>query len=279
VDYRALKLDLSSQKAVRDAAATLLSWNDVPEVNILVNNAAVMNLPERTLSEDGLEMQFATNHIGHFLFTCLIMPKLIKAAENSPKGATRVINVSSLSPTRAGMRWSDINFEKINKTLPKEEQPPYAMHKIWGAVEPEEKSYLPLEGYNQSKVANVLFSIAANMRLYEKHGILSIALHPGIMQTELSRYASPETLEAIRGFFTKGDLYIKTLGAGASTTIVAATDSGLGVPRERDGKENWGAFLIDCQISDKADPRAVSSKEAEKLWTLSEKLVKDKFEW
>jgi NAD(P)-dependent dehydrogenase (short-subunit alcohol dehydrogenase family) len=279
VDYRALKLDLSSQKAVRDAAATLLSWNDVPEVNILVNNAAVMNLPERTLSEDGLEMQFATNHIGHFLFTCLIMPKLIKAAENSPKGATRVINVSSLSPTRAGMRWSDINFEKVNKTLPKEEQPTYAMHKMWGAVEPEEKSYLPLEGYNQSKVANVLFSIAANKRLYEKYGILSIALHPGIMQTELSRYAAPETLKAIKGFFTKGDLYIKTLGAGASTTIVAATDPGLGVPRERDGKENWGAFLIDCQISDKADPRAVSSKEAEKLWTLSEKLVKDKFEW
>jgi NAD(P)-dependent dehydrogenase (short-subunit alcohol dehydrogenase family) len=279
VDYRALKLDLSRQKGVRDAAATLLSWNDVPEVNILVNNAAVMNLPERTLSEDGLEMQFATNHIGHFLFTCLIMPKLIKAAENSPKGATRVINVSSLSPATAGMRWSDIHFEKINKTLPKEEQPSYGMHKAWGAIEPEEKSYLPLEGYNQSKVANVLFSIAANKRLYEKYGILSMALHPGIIQTELSRYAAPETLKAIEEFLKKGDLYIKTLGAGASTTIVAATDPGLGMPRERNGKENWGAYLIDCQISDKADPRAISSKEAEKLWTLSEELIKDQFNW
>ncbi len=279
MDYRALRLDLSSQKGVRDAAATLLSWNDVPEINILVNNAAVMNLPERTLSEDGLEMQFATNHIGHFLFTCLIVPKLIKAAENSPKGAARVINVSSLSPTTAGMRWSDINFEKINKTLPKEEQPPYGMHRTWGAIEPEEKSYLPLEGYNQSKVANVLFSIALNKRLYQKYGILSIALHPGIIQTELSRYAAPETLKAMGEFLKKGDLYIKTLGAGASTTIVAATDPGLGMPRERDGKENWGAYLIDCQISDKADPRAVSSKEAEKLWTLSEELVKGSFSW
>jgi NAD(P)-dependent dehydrogenase (short-subunit alcohol dehydrogenase family) len=123
VDYRALKLDLSSQKAVREAASEVLSWNDVPDINILVNNAAVMNLPERTLTEDGLEMQFATNHIGHFLFTCLIMLKLLKAAESSFKGSTRVINVSSLSPTVAGMRWSDINFEKINKTLPKAEQP------------------------------------------------------------------------------------------------------------------------------------------------------------
>jgi len=121
VNYRALKLDLSSQKAVHEAAGELLSWSDVPTLDILVNNAAVMNLPERILSDDGLEMQFATNHVGHFLFTCLIMPKLVKAAEGSPKGATRVINVTSLSPTVAGMRWSDINFEKINKDLPEAE--------------------------------------------------------------------------------------------------------------------------------------------------------------
>jgi NAD(P)-dependent dehydrogenase (short-subunit alcohol dehydrogenase family) len=177
------------------------------------------------------------------------------------------------------MRWSDINFEKINKTLPKEEQPPYGMHRTWGAIEPEEKSYLPLEGYNQSKVANVLFSIALNKRLYEKYGILSIALHPGIIQTELSRYAAPETLKAMGEFLKKGDLYIKTLGAGASTTIVAAMDPGLGMPRERDGKENLGVYLIDCQISDKANPRAISSNEAEKLWSLSEELVKDTFSW
>jgi NAD(P)-dependent dehydrogenase (short-subunit alcohol dehydrogenase family) len=115
-----------------------------------------MNIPERTLSEDGIEMQFTTNHIGHFLSTSLIMPKLIRAAESSPKGATRVIIVISLSPTVAGIRWSDINFEKINKELPEAEQPPYEMHGRWGTVNPEEKSYLPLEGYNQSKVANVL---------------------------------------------------------------------------------------------------------------------------
>jgi NAD(P)-dependent dehydrogenase (short-subunit alcohol dehydrogenase family) len=179
------------------------------------------------------------------------------------------------------MRWSDINFEKINKTLPAAEQPSYDIHRTWGAVDPEEKSYLPLEGYNQSKVANVLFGIAANKRLYEKYGILSLALHPGIIQTELSRYAAPETIKAIGEFLKSGKVYRKTLGAGAATTIVAATDPGLGMPESegKDGKENWGAYLIDCQISGLADARAVSSVEAEKLWKLSEELVKEKFAW
>ena len=281
MDYRALKLDLSNQKAVREAAAEVLSWNDVPTIDILVNNAAVMNIPERMLSEDGIEMQFATNHIGHFLFTCLIMPKLLKAAEGSPKGATRVINVTSLSPTVAGMRWSDINFEKINKDLPEAEQPPYDMHRRWGAIHPEEKSYLPLEGYNQSKVANVLFGIAANKRLYDKYRILSLAVHPGVIETELSRYAAPETIAAIQEMKKGGAFNIKTLGAGAATTLVAATDPRLGMSRtkSKDGQENYGAYLIDCQISDKACARAVSSDEAEKLWKLSEELVKEKFAW
>lgn len=279
--YRALKLDLSNKKGVREAAADILSWNDVPNIDILVNNAAVMNIPERVLSEDGIEIQFATNHIGHFLFACLIMPKLLKAAEGSPKGATRVINVTSGSPTVAGMRWSDINFDKINRDLPESEQPPYDMHKHWGAIDPEEKSYLPLEGYNQSKVANVLFSIAANERLYDKYGILSLAVHPGVIRTELSRYAAQETIAAIQEMIKGGAFHIKTLGAGAATALVAATDPRLGLskPESKDGKENYGTYLMDCQISDKACARAVSCNEAEKLWKLSEELVKEKFGW
>lgn len=186
VTYRALKLDLSSQEAVRAAAAEVLSWDDLPAIHIVVNSAGVMNLPERILSPDGIEMTFATNHVGHFLFTNLIMPKVIAAAKNSEKGATRIINVTSLSPTRAGIRWSDLNFEKVNKTLPADEQPDYNMLKFWGAVDSEEKSYVPIEAYNQSKVANVLFSIGLNNRFYESHGILSFAVHPGIIMTELS---------------------------------------------------------------------------------------------
>ena len=279
VDYRPLNLDLSNQRAVRAAATELNSWADVPTIDIIVNSAAVMNLPTRTINEDGIEMQFATNHVGHFLFTCLIMPKLLKAAETNPKGATRIVNVSSGSPTVARMRWSDMNFEKINTDLPKAEQPVYDIHRMWGIKDPENESYLPLEGYNQSKVANLLFSIAANKRLYEKHGILSLTVHPGVIPTELSRSAAPETVEAIQAMAEKKVFTWRTLGAGASTSVLAALDPKLGIGETRDGKENWGTFLMDCQISDKANPLASSSEEAEKLWKLSEDLVKEKFAW
>jgi NAD(P)-dependent dehydrogenase (short-subunit alcohol dehydrogenase family) len=277
VDYRALKLDLSSQEAVREAAAEVLGWEDIPIIDILVNSAGVMLVPERTLSKDGIEMHFATNHIGHYLFTNLILPKLVKAAKGSRKGATRVINVSSSSPVSAGIRWSDINFDKINKTLPENEQPNYTMLKSWGAVDPEEKSYFPREGYNQSKVANLLFSIGANNRLYKKYGILSLAVNPGVIMTELSRYSPPEVVAKIQNWAKSGQVHMKTQGAGASTTLVAATDPALGLPEVKNGKENYGAYLVDCQISDQANPRAVSSDNADRLWKLSEELVNQKF--
>jgi len=217
--------------------------------------------------------------MGHFLFTSLIMPKLIQAAKGKPKGSTRVINVTSLSPTSAGMRWSDINFEKVNTTLPKDEQPVYEIHKRWGIKDPESKSYLPLEGYNQSKVANVLFSVGLNERLYDKYGILSLSVHPGIIFTELSRYAAPETMAAIQDMLKAGAFTPKSLGAGSSTTLVAATDPGLAKPETRDGKENYGVYLIDCQFSDLILPRACSTEGAEMLWKLSEQLLKEDFAW
>ncbi|KAI1131016.1 putative short-chain dehydrogenase [Nemania abortiva] len=279
VDYRPLIVDLSSQKSVRAAAANLLSWTDVPVINIIVNSAGVMGLPERTLSEDGIEMHFATNHIGHWLLTCSLMPKLIKAAEASPKGATRVINVSSASPKVAAMRWSDINFEKLNKDLPKEEQPSYAFIERWGYKDVQNKSYVGLEGYNVSKVANVLFGIGANERLYEKYGILTLALHPGVIPTELGRNFPPEILAEIQNMAKTGVYTYKTLGAGASTSLVAALDPKLGPGVTKDGKENYGAYLDNCQICDEALPTSVSSAGAERLWKLSEELVKERFEW
>src|SRR6202012_5337379 len=112
---------------------------------------------ELTLTDDGIEMHFATNHIGHWLLSTLIMPKLIEAAKNNPKGATRVANVSSGSPMVSGMRWSDMNFQKTNEDLPAAEQPNYGFFKAWGYTDMEKKPYIPLDGYNRSKVANVLF--------------------------------------------------------------------------------------------------------------------------
>lgn len=238
-----------------------------------------MGIPERTITPDGIEVHFATNHIGHWLFSCLIAPKLIKASEDKEKGSVRIVNVSSGSPFLAGVRWSDINFEKINKDLPEDEQPPYQFLQMWGYSGLEEQSYVPLEGYNQSKVSNVLFGIGANKRLLEKHGILTTSVHPGVIQTELSRDFAAETLVAVDSMAKNGVFTFKTLGAGSSTTLVAALDPKLSDGENTEVSVNHGAFLTDCQISDKANPRAVSSENGEKLWKLSEKLVKQEFSW
>ena len=72
---------------------------------------------------------------------------------------------------------------------------------------------------------------------------------------------------------------MKSLGAGAATSLVAALDPKLEAGVTKDGKENYGVYLADCQIIDKAQPLAVSSDEAEKLWKLSEQLVHEQFAW
>lgn len=238
-----------------------------------------MAIPERTITEDGVELHLATNHIGHFLFTCLISPKLIKAAQGAVKGATRVINVASNNPQKTGIRWSDLTFEKRNRDLPESEQPDYDSHRLWGETDPEEKAYLPIEGYNQSKAANVLFSIALNKRLYDKHGILSLAVHPGVIMTELGRAFPPEAVAVIQKRMVTEGITFQGPGVGASTSLVAALDPKLSVSETKDGNENHGIYLEACQISHGITPLALSSDEAEKLWRLSEDLVKEKFAW
>ncbi|KAF5245621.1 hypothetical protein FANTH_7257 [Fusarium anthophilum] len=282
VDYRFLEVDLSSQESVRNAAKEVLSWSDISAIDFIINSAGVMAIQERTLSKDGIEMHLATNHVGHWLLSCLLMPKLIKASEGRPKGSVRIINVTSGSPAASNMRWSDMNFVKKNKDLPQEEQPSYELLKLWGYENSEEAAYVPLDGYNRSKVANVLFGIEANKRLFEKHGILTLAAHPGvIMTTELGRNFPKETVEAVEKLGSMGFYTHKSVDAGASTSLVAALDPKLanGVGETHEGSENYGAYLADCQISTGAKPLAVSSSEAEKLWNFSEEVTGQRFSW
>lgn len=259
----------------------LLSLDSIPKIDILINSAGVMGIQERTLTQEGIEMHFATNHLGHWLFTCLIMPKLIACAKGEPKGAVRIVNVSSLSPTVSGMRWSDMAFEKKNMDLPEAEQPVYKWFENWGYKDVQHMSYVPLDGYNRSKVANLLFAIGANQRLFEKHGILSLAVHPGVIFTELGRNFSEDTMASIQKMLQDGVFTPKSLGAGAATSLVAALDPALakGVGETKNGSENWGTYIDDCQITGKAHPLAVSGSEAERLWQLSEKLTGKKFAW
>lgn len=99
-----LELDLSSLSSVRKAASNFLSIG-IP-LHVLLNNAGCMAIEDKTISVDGFEMQFATNHLGHFLFTNLLIPALLKAAPS------RVVSVSSMAHFRSGILFDDPNFKK-----------------------------------------------------------------------------------------------------------------------------------------------------------------------
>lgn len=107
---RVLQLDLISQTAVRVAADTVNAWDDVPHIDVIVNSAGIM-APDWAISPEGYESQLATNHLGHFQFTNLVMEKLLA----SP--APRVVNVSSDGHRLNPIRFADYDFH-INYVLP-----------------------------------------------------------------------------------------------------------------------------------------------------------------
>ncbi|BES99613.1 short chain dehydrogenase [Nesidiocoris tenuis] len=145
-------LNLSSLKSVRECAADINQSE--PRVHILINNAGVMMVPKGE-TEDGFETHLGVNHFGHFLFTCLLLPKLIASAPS------RIINVSSKAH-----EWGKIDFNDLNC---------------------KNSQYNPRLAYSHSKIANILFTVELARRLKDK-GVTAYSLHPGIVRTELGRY-------------------------------------------------------------------------------------------
>ncbi|PSS07194.1 hypothetical protein M430DRAFT_23342 [Amorphotheca resinae ATCC 22711] len=237
VKTRIFLMDLDSLASVRKAAAEVASWEDVA-IDVLINNAAVMAAPYST-TKDGFESQFGVGHLGHFLFTCL----LLKA--NKIKSGGRIVNVSSGGHRLGPVRFDDPGFTNGTK------------YEKWAA-------------YGQVKTANMLFSIALAERLKDRN-ILSFSLHPGGIHTNLLRHLSQEDLENLIKSLRERepDYEFKTLQQGVSTHLVAAFDPSI-------AKHN-GAYLSDCQIAQPLRPDAGDPEEARKLWTLSEELVGEKF--
>ncbi|KAF2104818.1 putative retinol dehydrogenase 12 [Rhizodiscina lignyota] len=240
---RLLELDLSSLSKVRQAAEEFNNCTDIPKLDVLIANAAVMACPFK-MTEDG-ELQFATNHLGHFLFTQLVMHKIIAAGPGS-----RIVNVSSTGHRFSDIRWDDINFENG-------------------------KAYDPWMAYGQSKTANMLYAISLAEKLKPK-GIQAFSVHPGGINTNLGRHIPRDTMIEM-GYYDKDGNPVnsaaitwKSIGEGASTTIVAAFD-----PRIADRS---GAYLADCKIAEPLNPYAKDPVGAERLWKLSEKLVGQEFD-
>jgi NAD(P)-dependent dehydrogenase (short-subunit alcohol dehydrogenase family) len=148
-------------------------------IDILINNAGVMGLSERILSEEGVEMQFATNYLGHFLFTNLLMGKMVSSAAHGPRGQTRIVNITSAGHVLAPVRFSDYNYE--GRPVPPEEQPDVTIAANMGMADVNPQSgYLPLFAYTQSNTANMLFTVQLAESLRER-GICSFSAAPGGM--------------------------------------------------------------------------------------------------
>jgi NAD(P)-dependent dehydrogenase (short-subunit alcohol dehydrogenase family) len=177
-------LDLADQASV---AALVAGWNG--PLHILVNNAGIMASPLMRTPQ-GWEMQFATNHLGHFALATGLHHALAAA------GGARVVSVSSSAHHRSPVIFDDIHFEH--------------------------RPYEPWAAYGQSKTANVLFGVEATKR-WASDGITVNALMPGGIRTNLQRYVSDEELERMRVAAGVTGATWKTPEQGAATSILVAT--------------------------------------------------------
>ncbi|KAI5919201.1 hypothetical protein F4810DRAFT_519266 [Camillea tinctor] len=256
VNVHIVVMDLASQDSIRKAAAEVAKI--IPKVDILVNNAgATYRLRQWTAEK--IEMQFGANHIGPFLFTKLLFPLLKAAAAESPIGSTRIINLSSHGHRLSTIRFHDYNME--GKEIPLEEQPFSPMPPAFAKA--SEDGYLSTIAYSQSKTANILFTLSLQQRAGTT-GIMSYAVHPGGVTSHLGRDQDKDVTEAI----SKTSGYWKNSDEGSSTSLVAALDPALNEPR--------GLYMADCQFFPCAD-HAMDAKTAERLWSLSEYLIGEKF--
>mmetsp|Transcript_5619 Transcript_5619/g.16050 ORF Transcript_5619/g.16050 Transcript_5619/m.16050 type:complete len:300 (-) Transcript_5619:287-1186(-) len=228
----AVQLDLADQASI-PAACDLIRLV-APRVDYLILNAGVM--ASKSYTKDGFEMQIGTNHFGHFTLTEGLLPYLNKQGR-----PVRIVVLSSKGHYlhRSGMVFDDLHFMR--------------------------RRYIMLDGYAQSKLANVLFAkqLARNL---EGTQITAYSLHPGSIQTTLSRQWAPPgswmamLMNWVFRLFGWILFELKTIEQGVATTIYAA------VAPELEGHS--GAYLNDCRIVKPSKP-AQDPQQASKLWEVT----------
>ncbi|XP_058763508.1 short-chain dehydrogenase TIC 32, chloroplastic-like [Vicia villosa] len=231
-----MELDLSSMASVRRFASDFSS-SDLP-LNILINNAGIC-APVFTLSKDDIELQFATNHLGHFLLTNLLLDTMKKTSYESNKEG-RIVNVSS-----DGHNYTypeEIIFDKIN----------------------DESSYDRWKAYGQSKLANILHVNELARHLKEDGAnITANSLHPGAIFTNI---VSPEVGQTIpKGLLNVlGEFVIKSVQQGAATTCYVALNPKV--------KGISGKYFSDNNMVEPSS-QGKDTDLAKKLWNFSMKLI------
>ncbi len=233
-------LELGSLKSIRRFAQEFLEKNE--RLNVLINNAGVMACPQAQ-TEDGFELQFGSNHLGHFLLSELLVPALKNSA------TSRVVALSSRGHVISDVDLDDPNFEN--------------------------RPYHKWLSYGQAKTANALFAVEFN-RQHRNDGIEAFSVHPGVIMTELLRHMSEDDFEMLGLRSPEGTprTQTKSIPQGAATSVWAATDAAL------NGK--GGAYLEDCSIAvvndDPEKPGgvrsyAIDNENAKRLWDISADLV------
>jgi NAD(P)-dependent dehydrogenase (short-subunit alcohol dehydrogenase family) len=249
--FELVVLDLASLKSVRACADGLLKKSE--QFDVVIANAGVMATPF-TNTADHFEMQFGTNHLGHFVLVNRIAP-LIRAGG-------RVINLSSAAHRYSNVDLQDPGFERT--------------------------PYDPWVAYGRSKTANILFSVSFDTR-HRGRGVRAAAVHPGGIQTELGRHIGAEEIKklvdrigaqlAVEG---KGPFQWKTIPQGAATSVWA----GVVAPADEIG----GRYCENCHVgnvvpidaaitvvSEGVRAYAVDPTNAEALWKKSEEMVGESF--
>lgn len=240
------QLELGSLPSIRAFAEATLARHRA--IHILLNNAGVMACPlDRT--EQGSELQFGTNHLGHFV--------LVNRIAGLLKPGGRLVNLSS-----SGHRFSDVDLEDPNF---------------------ERTPYTEFGAYGRSKTANILFAVEFDRR-YKDKGIRAAAVHPGGIQTELGRHMSPEAIAALRERMTatrpagEPEFQWKTIPQGAATSLWAA----IVAPADEVG----GKYCEDCHVAKPVEnpeartgvrSYALNPDTARALWSLSERMVGETF--
>ncbi|KAI1176044.1 hypothetical protein F4777DRAFT_292199 [Nemania sp. FL0916] len=243
VQVKFIQLDLSSQDSVRSAAESISST--VEKIDIIINNAAIMACPWAK-TEDGIESQFATNYLGHFLLTNILLDKNTVKTDGG-----KIINTTSTGGMGGGLDFNDVNFE-------------------------DGKTYIPVAAYANSKGAMMLYSAALASR-FDPHKVASFSVHPGNIRTNLQvHFQDPAAFKsAVEWVVQKAGNFVpeevKTLQQGSSTTLVAALDDKI--------VESSGSYLANAELATPQPALATDSELADKLWSLSEDLVHQKFSW
>jgi NAD(P)-dependent dehydrogenase (short-subunit alcohol dehydrogenase family) len=249
--FELIKLDLASLASVRNCADQLLRKREA--LDVIIANAGVMATPF-SYTTDKFEMQFGTNHLGHFVLINRIAPLIRRGG--------RLINLSS-----AGHRFSNVDLDDPNF---------------------QRTPYDPFVAYGRSKTANILFAVAFDQR-HREGGVRAAAVHPGVIQTELARHMDPSRIGNMIQQMNdqlvaegKGPFAWKTVPQGAATSVWA----GVVAPAEQIG----GRYCENCHVGEiVADAVTISGvsegvrgyaldlQGAEALWKKSEEMVGETF--